>query len=90
MDTEINVPVVGIDNKPKKKFKRKPKNLKPHFTPPGSNTGNFTTWERYPIGASRKEKPDPKKVVEDYLDHKFAEFPENKSYPFLADIGLAD
>jgi len=88
---EIQVPPLGLDDKPKVKHKKKKKNRPQEFTYPTSNTGSFTTWERYPIGASKKvKKPDPKKVAKDYIDSKMADFPENKSYPFLADIGLAD
>lgn len=88
---EIKVPPLGIDNRPKVRHKKKKKNRPQEFTYPTSNTGNFTTWERYPIGASKKEpKPDPKKIVKEYLESKMSEFPENKSYPFLSDLGLAD
>jgi hypothetical protein len=91
-DKDIKVPSIGIDNKPKEKTKSKDKPVKEesHFVYPEENTGTFHTWERYPIGRNADKKPSKQKVVKDYLDNKFADFPENQSYPDLADIGLAD
>lgn len=81
---EIDVPEIGSDNLPKVKHKKKPKKSEePHFTFPDHNTGNFTTWERYPIGRNAE-----KKVVKDYLENKLSKPQDNKSYPDLADIGL--
>jgi len=91
MEEEIKVPKLGIDNKPKEKHKTKKKKRKDQeFTFPDQNTGSFISWERYPIGRNAEKKPSRKKVVKDYLESKMAEFPENKSYPFLADLKLAD
>lgn len=89
-DNTIEVPEIGIDNKPKSKNKRKKVYPRDNFTYPGENTGYNYFWNRKLTGSEEKNENLRKKVIKKHIEDKFADFPENKSYPYLNDLRLSD
>lgn len=66
--SEIDVPELGIDNKPKKKHRKKKKYPDINFVYPDENTGYNYFWNRKLIGSDIK--PDNLKVIKGYLERK--------------------
>lgn len=85
-----DVPSVGTDNKPIVKHEKgKEKPLKEPFVYPDTQTGYNYFWNRKLIG---KRKLNHRKVVQDYLERSLepSQPPKDQTYPYLADINVAE